>query len=411
MERINYHYWLTVLAAAGGIAWTGSACADAADALNFTVSQSVTRDDNIFRLSADADAQALIGSAERGDTFLNTHAGVQFDKLIGRQRLRAALNASRTRYDRFSRLNFDGKDINAGWNWEMGNRWRGEIAWSRNETLTNFSDLRSLVKNVNTSENRSFSANYQFHPDWLIGATAARALSGNSSLEQQTSSNETDTAEAVLQYVSGSQSSVALRLRRTDGRFPNGEVSAGRSIDNSYRQDDVEASATWHPSGVSRLDARLARVRRSYDDVPARAFSGATGQLAWAWTITGKTALNVTARREIGAGGSAGTSGILSSYTVTRTFSVSPTWMPTAKTSLQAAMERQVSSFQGDPVTIVSGGGQREDQLRVVSLSASYIPTTSLRFSASLRREQRESNTAGFSYRANVAFTSAQFSF
>lgn len=406
MERIDCRRRLAVLAAACGIAWAGGVRADAGDAFNFLVGQSVMRDDNIFRLPGGADAQTLIGSGERGDTVSTTYAGVYFDKLAGRQRLRASLNASHVRYGRFSRLDYDGTDLKGGWNWELGNRWRGEIAYSRSEVLTDFGDFRSPVKNVNIYQRLSYGANYEFHPDWSVGANVFRVRSDNSSPLRETGKYEADGAEAVVQFTPRGENYGALRLRRTDGAYPNREVTPGGLVDNSYRQDEIEGSLGWRPTWASRLDARIAGVRRSHDQVPVRDFSGATGRLSWDWLMIGSTRFNITARREIGA-----QDDILSSYVVTRGISLSPTWMPTARTSVQATLERRVRNYRGDPVAILSGIEKREDRLRVASLSASYAPATSLQFSVTLRREQRESNYAGLPYRANAAFANAQFSF
>ena len=361
------------------------------------------RDDNIFRLSDDVDVQALTGT--RGDTVATTSAGISLDKLVGRQTLRASLNASRARYARFSRLDHNGTNIKGNWSWVLGNRWYGEIAFTRSEALTNFGDFRSSVKNINTSERLSYSANYRFHPDWSLGASAFRGRSDDSSLLREASQYETTGTEAVVQFAR-SKNSGALRLRRTNGNYPNPEVTVVGLVDNSYRQDELEGSLGWQPTGASSFAARIARTQRSHKQVPLRDFSGVTGHLAWDWLISAKAQFNITMRRETGA-----QDDILSSYVVTRGVSLGPTWRPTAKTSVQATLEQQVRNYQGDPATALSGIEQREDRLRTASLSASYAPTKSLQLSMTLRHEQRESNFAGFPYRANIAFANAQFSF
>jgi exopolysaccharide biosynthesis operon protein EpsL len=379
--------------------------ADAADAFNFSISQSVMRDDNIFRLSDNADVQALTGASTRGDTVATAFAGISLDKLVGRQTLRASLDASHARYARFSRLDHDGTNIKGSWSCVLGNHWYGEIAFAHTEALTNFGDFRSSVKNINTSERVSYSANYRFHPDWSLGVSTFRVRSDDSSFLRAANQYETTGTEAVVQFAR-SNNSGALRLRHTNGNYPNPQVTPLGLVDNSYRQDEIEGSLGWQATGASSFAVRIAKVRRNHEQVPLRDFSGATGRLAWDWLISAKAQFNIAVWRETGA-----QDDILSSYVVTSGVSLGPTWRPTAKTSVKATIEQQVRSYQGDPATALSGIEQREDRLRIASLSASYVPIERLQLSMTLRHEQRESNFAGFPYRANIAFANAQFSF
>jgi len=397
---------LALLAAALGFAWAGGARADAADAFNFTVGRSLMRDDNLFRLSGDADAQALIGTRERGDTVATTFAGIRFDRTYSRQHLHARLDARQVRYGRFGFLDHDARDARAGWDWVLGRHFFGRIDWSRSESLTDFGDFRTPVQNINTHERRGGSAHFRLHPAWALGAGAFRIDSDNSSPLRATSRHAAEGREVVLLHTPRSGNQAALRLRRTDGRYPNRQFVAGSLVDNSFRQDELEGSLAWRPSGASRIEARLAGVRRSHDEVPARDYAGLTGKLAWDWTISGKTALNLTARREIGA-----QEDILSSYVVTRAISLGPTWTPTAKTLLQASAEWRQRDYLGDPVVGLAGLERRRDSLRIASLSATWAPIDALQLGLTLRRERRDSNFAGIPYRASTAFLSAQFSF
>lgn len=397
---------LAALAAACGIAWAGGAHADAADAFNFTVGRSLMRDDNVFRLSDDANAPALIGTRERGDSVSTTFAGIRFDRQYGRQRLSASADARQVRYDRFTLLDHDAKDLKAGWDWALGRHFFGRIAWSRSETLTDFGDFRSPVQNINTYEHRTWGAHFRLHPAWSIGANVFKASSDNSSPLRATSRFAADDREAVLQYAPRSGNALALRLRRTDGEYPNRQVVAGSLVDNSYRQDEIEGSVDWRPGGASRIDGRIAAVKRRHDEVPLRDFSGLAGRLAWNWTLTGKTALNVTLKREIGA-----QEDILSSYVVTDSVSLGPSWTPTAKTLVQASIEWRRRDYLGDPVASLAGIDKRQDRLRLASLSATWAPIDALQLGLTLRRERRDSNYASIPYRAGIAFFSAQFSF
>lgn len=406
MQRIYYRRWLPLLIATCSTAWVGSVRADEADVFNFKLNQSVMHDSNVFRLPDDANLQSLIGTGQRADTINITSVGVVMDKLLGRQRLHADLNASRVRYAQFNFLDYDGSDIKGVWNWVLGNRWHGEIAFSRNESLTGFSDFRSPVKSLNTYQRLSYGANYWLHPDWSVGVSTFQATSDNSSELRETGKFEANGAEAVVEFTPRNGNSLALRLRRTEGDYPNREPTPNGLVDNSYSQDEIEGNLGYRLTGASRVDALVAGVRRNHKQVKVRDFSGVTGRVSWSWLMSGSTQLNITTRREIG-----GQDDILSSYVVTRGIGLGATWMPTAKTSVQAIAERRVRDYLGDPVAILSSIEKRKDRLNVVSLSVSYTPITSLKLSMTLSNEERESNYDGFPYRDKVVIANAQFTF
>lgn len=398
--------WLGAAVAACAMAWAGGVRADAGDAFNFSIGQSVLRDDNVFRLAPDANAQRLLGAASRGDNISTTSAALRFDRPVALQRLYANLGVSRVRYGRFTHLDHDSQNLSAGWDWALGSHWRGTFAWSRNEALSDFGEIRSTGKNIATYERASFSAGYQFHPEWTAGAVVFRNTGDNSSAARATATFEANGAEAFLEHATGRGSAIALLARRTDADYPNQEAVNSGLVDNSYRQDEIEARGAYRAGGASRFDLRLAQVWRKHEQAPARDFAGASGKLSWDWQLNGKSALNVSAWREIGARGD-----VLASYVVTRAISVLPSWQPTPKTLLQLGLERLALDYRGDPVAILSGIEKREDRLRLWSFSAGYSPITNLQLSLSLRRERRASNYAGMPYRANGATLSAQFDF
>ncbi|MDO9272728.1 MAG: hypothetical protein Q7T94_06905 [Rugosibacter sp.] len=407
MQSINnYRRWLPLLVATCSTAWVGGVRANEADVFNFNLNQSVMRDSNVFRLPDDASLPPQISTGQRADTITVTSVGVVMDKLLGRQRLHADLNASRVRYAQFNFLDYDGSDIKGVWDWVLGNRWHGEVAFSQNKSLTGFSDFRSPVKSLNTYQRLSYGANYWLHPDWSVGVSMFQAKSDNSSDLRETGKFEANGAEAVAKFMPRNGNSLALRLRRTEGDYPNREPTPNGLVDNSYSQDEIEGNVGYRLTGASRVDALVAGVRRNHKQVKVRDFSGVTGRLSWSWLMSGSTQFNITTRREIGA-----QDDILSSFVVTRGIALGATWMPTAKTSMQASVERRVRDFLGDPVAILSSIEKRKDRLNVASLSVSYAPMTSLKLSMTLSNEERESNYSGFPYRDKVVVANAQFSF
>jgi exopolysaccharide biosynthesis operon protein EpsL len=383
-----------------------SARADEGDTLNFGLAASRTLDDNVFRLAPTTDPNLAIGSPEKGDTSTATTLSIAVDKTLGRQRLKLDTHFSTVRYERFKLLNHEPSDLKAVWQWQFGNRLRGELSASHRQSLSGFGDFRTPVKNIVTNESGYGSLYLKVGADWEAFASATRSEATNSNGAQLTSNSRTEAMETGLRHTSGSGNWLSLRLRHLDAPYPNLQLAAGTRVDNSFRQNDIEADGAWQLTGASRINGRIGRTQRRHAQVSARDYSGATGRISWDWQPTGKTLINLAAKREIG-----GNSDEIATYVVTRRLAFAPSWTPTAKTRLQLSLERSQRSFAGDPGFILGALPKREDNIRTASLSASYAPHRSLLFSVSLQDDRRDSNYAGLPYRDRTTYLSAQFSF
>jgi len=380
--------------------------ADTSDVLNFTIGESVMFDDNIFRLSPDTPSLLAIGSSERGDRVINTSAGVTFDKRISRQQFQVDANFNQARYNRFSFLDYNGKDLKATWNWELAGHYFGLLRKTRSDSLTSFGDFRSPVKNVVTYDTTYASANWQLHPDWLISVSTTKTDGVNSSAKNTISNYESKALETGFRYTPRSNNSLGIKLRHTDAGYPNRQVVSGYNIDNTYRQDEVEADVVWQLTGLTKLSGYISNLRRRHQEAPNRNYSGPTGRIELDWFATGKATLNLAVRQDLSA-----TDAALASYVLTRAVSITPTWTPTAKTSVQAMLERRQRRYQGDPTPIFSNTEKQTDKIKTLSLNISYQPVSAVQLGLSLRSEQRDSNITGSSYRDKLANLSVQFKF
>lgn len=383
-----------------------AARADRGDVVNFSVAASQAHDDNVFRLAPTTDPLLAIGSPEKSDTTTTTTVGVTVDKTLGRQRLKLDTQLGAVRYRRFRLLDHEPNQIDATWQWQFGNRLHGELSGSRKQSMSGFGDFRTPVKNIKTLDSRNGSIYLRFGADWEGFVGAVRGVSENSNAAQITGDSRTETTETGLRYGPASGNWLRWKLRQTDARYPNQQFTAGGRVDNSYLQRDIETDGSWQLSGASRVSGMIGQSRRHHDDVPARDYSGPTGRIAWDWQPTGKSMLNVTARRSL-----SGNSDDVANYVVTRGLVVAPSWYPTAKTVVQLSLERSRRDFGGDPGFILTTAPKREDDIRATTLSASYAPHRALSLSLSVRDEKRDSNIAGLAYRDRTTYLSAQFSF
>lgn len=397
----------------GLVVFIGIAClhgagalADAGDTLNFGLAVSRTHDDNVFRLAPTTDPNLAIGFPDKGDTSTTTTFSLAADKTLGRQRLKLDARLSTVRYQRFDLLNHEPSDLKAAWLWQFGNRLRGELSASYRQSLSGFDDVLIPVKNIATNESGFGSLFLRVGADWEAFVSTARIETTNSNGARRASSSSTETIETGLLYSPASGNWLNLRLRHVDASYPNLQFAAGNRVDNSYRQNDIGVDGAWQLSGASRIDGRIGQTRRFHDEISARDYSGVTGRAALNWQLTGKTLLNLSAKREI-----EGSSDQIATYVLTHRLKFAPSWTPTAKTRIDLSLERSRRNFAGDPGFILTALPKREDTIRTAIVSASYAPHRSLLLSISLRDEKRDSNYSRLAYDDRTTDISAQFSF
>ena len=398
------------------------AFADEGDAFNFFVGQTITYDDNLFRISDSVDDKGLqdqIGGTRRSDTVSTAYAGVTFDKLLSRQKLHADLSYNINRYSRFSALDYNGLRANANWGWQLGNYLKGILSYERNRKLIDFGSLssneRGSVRDINTYDRLYASADWWFHPAYSVGAGYSHVNSSYSSVRRQASEYDADAVELNAKFQPKTGNLIGMSLRQTKGNYPNrqpapltGAVLA--TVDNSFDQTDSEVNGDWRLTGQSRVLGRLGYTTRKHDQVQQRDFSGITGRLTYNWALEGKTNINFTLRREIGA-----VDDIDAAYVLTNGITLNPVWYPTSKVSLSAKYDWSKRRYEGDPFGLLGsnlvGLSVRKDNVNTVSVSGAYLPLRNLQLSLTLQRERRTSSRELADYKDSLASLSAQFSF
>jgi exopolysaccharide biosynthesis operon protein EpsL len=370
------------------------------DPLALTLGRTTSRDDNVFRVPTNYGPIA--------DTITSSFVGMSLDERYSRQAVHLDLQGSSNRYARLAALDYDGYRGTAQWVWQMGGNLSGDLTWNRSQTLSSFADLRFTHRNINVADSRSINAAYAIHPDWSAYLRTTSATYTNSAAVNLISDLTTKSFELGLQYSGAQGNQAGIHMRTTDGRYPNRELLTGalNLVDNSYREEVLESTFAWVPSGVNRLTASLGYLQRKHVDVPQRNFTGPIGNISWDWMLTGNTTINASASRQLGA-----QEYILSNYQVTRALAFGPRWSPTAKVSVEARLERILRAYAGDPRFIVGNFAEPSDATTASNLSLQYAPAQFLQLALSIRREQRTSSNAASEYDSNVTTVTAQFKY
>ncbi len=380
------------------------------DRLELFAAQTLTRDDNVFRLSSGLDPAAALGSSSRGDTYSTTSFGFNLDVPVSRQRFQGGVTWNKTRYDRFSFLNWDGHQGRGIWLWQVGNDISGRLGYTETSILASLANVQSGVQsstpNLLTVQRAFFNAEYRLTPRWRLRGEAGRLKLSNEALERQVNNSSTDSVDLTVSYVTPVSNQIGLSVRVDDGRLPNRELVAGDLFDNSYRQQNVAAVTEWTLTGSSHVSARVGSLRRSYAQLPQRDFEGSTFQATYDWRPTGKFTLTAAAQKDIST-----IEQVNIGYVLVKGVALRPTLRLTDKVNIAGTFEYSNREYRSDPVLVLGIVPNRADRVRSAAVTVSYRPIRTVTLQMALLHETRSSTAAFGDYAANVVSVTARLGF
>ena len=381
------------------------------DVLQTHVSARSVRDSNVFRLSRNADTQALLGTGHRSDVINTLEAGINVDLPVSRQRFLLDATIARDWYDRFSFLNNTYKQAAGTWQWEAGNQWSGDLGATYKDTLSSFNLLQTTVRDEVEQKRQFFNAGYKFHPDWQIHGGAETYTLRRSLLNNR--NRDEDVGKLGVRYTSAAKNYIDLEARYIDASLPNHSaditvpatlgttpiVITGTALSNDYTQSELNGELDWKFS-KSHINAKLGYVRRRHKELDVVDFSGTSERVTYDWAATGKTSVGFSVYRELRS-----LEDLLVSYAVVKGVSVSPSWAPTAKVSLRGRFAFEKVDFRGDPAVAAGTAILREDIVRSARLTVGYMPIQNTELTLEYENQSRTSTRelADFKYNSIMA--------
>jgi len=360
-------------------------------------------DDNLRKFSSASQAELATGSRNTADTSLLTGVGIILDKQISRQTLYADLSVTKTKFDRNSFLDNDGKRFLGRWDWRIGNYWKGRLEASHQESMVPFGDFRGNSLNLLTQDSTVLDVIRSLHPRWQLRGTVRRNEAEYSDVSQRAANLTEYTQEAELDYLSPTKSMVGLVYRHTRGDRPQRQRLGLIDVDNSYDENSLKLNVDWNYSDQTRLQVLAGWVERKHDDFSERDFRGWNGRANFNWSITSKTSMNASMWREANA-----QSFVTSSYTLNKGVDVGGAWNATSKIALQASYRYETIDFVGDAF---SANNDREDTRKVSTISLSYRPILALRLNSYVSRNVRNSSQSAFEFESTAMGLTAQYEF
>lgn len=372
---------------------------------------SAMHDDNLFRLSDDADTTATLGSDERSDTYRTVEAGVDVSAQVSRQRFSAHGSVNETRFSRYTFLDYEGGRGQLRWDWVVGSDLQGRVGYDYSRSLASL-DTQDVERNIRAEQLAYAEGDYRFSSKWRVRAGAGDRDLDNSAVTKQALDTRAVSTDVGLHYLvpadnAGSELNfIGVRLRVTDGDYPNPETIAGTIVDNSYDETETGVVAGWRFPGMSHAQAFVGYTDRRHEQFPERDYQGVTGRMTFGWQVSAKTIVNLSAWRELTVADD-----ISPAYVLAEGAQLGPDWSITPKTTLKARVAWETRTYRGDPSLVVAPTDTRVDELESLRLAVEYAPVSAARIGLSWKTGTRDSNRplTDYKYNSIAATLSAHF--
>lgn len=388
----------------GDPAW---GAADPTDIFQPNFTETLSYDDNLFRLTDNANPIVTANTGKRWDIINRVAAGLKIEYPWKRQSLIFDGNLGYQSYTNHGYLDNVNGFANGKWKWQLGNDWDGLMSYGYQRAIGGFTNTGFFGKDMISNYTALFDINYWFNPSWRINGQYLWLDSQHSAEQRQFLDLVANTGSGGIYYQSSAfkDSYLGLRYRHSDGFQPHRQVDALTLIDNSYTDDEVVLDSLWKPSGKSQLQGNIGWLRRTQPDFPQRDFQGAIWRLDYLWTPTHLTQLELTTYRQLRS-----FQDLTASYIVVDGVSFAPGWSATEKISLHARLTWELWSYQGNPSTVF-GGKTREDNFWSEQLVVSYQFIRNAEASLTYQAAQRTSNYPNQSFQDNMVFASLSLKF
>ncbi len=385
---------------------TSNLCAEGIVNFRPTIGVDTTYDDNVYRFSNPAQAEAIIGTSSTSDTILRTELGLAVDLRLSRQLISVTGNISKSQYNRFDQLNNDVKSLGLVWDWQLGNYFFGEVGFSDAEVFSGFNELRTASINIRNDKQRYATANWQLHPNWIANINASYSSSENSLAVFDFFNNEYDALQAGVQYANLRGTQLGLAYRNSTRYYKNNGIDRLVFFGDENNKKELILNAAWVPTPKFRISTRFSKVDLEYNNLefsnilPKRSFSGLNKRIRVDYLTSAKTSIGFTVYDEIFE-----VEELSSTFLKYKGIAINPSWKPTDKLNLTASWEIINRDFLGDSgISSVNSLLllNRDDKTDSKSISLTYLPTRKSLISLTYTGADRKSNVDAFSYEFNM---------
>jgi exopolysaccharide biosynthesis operon protein EpsL len=388
---------LALALAAAGPAWAGPS-----DALHVYGGLGYFYDDNLFRL----DDAAPGYDQQRSDSARQSVVGVLFDKTYGRQRIQAQGKLSKVAFSHFNQLDYDGKDFQGTWNWQLASHLEGSLGATYAQTLAPYTDFQSRERNLRVQRRQFVDAAWRMDPSWRVRGAASRDKYTYELSVQRYNDRTEDALEAGFDYLPRSGSTAGLVVRRLSGKYLNQRILAGAVRDDDYEQDELKARVLWRATPILTVQGSAGYAKRKNAESGPHDVDGFNGRVTVSYNPRVKLRINSSVWREFSP-----IENFYYTFSLNNGASLGASWDASAKVRVDANLSLEQRSYEGRLLN--NSPEDLSDTLRQATVGATWSPLQTVQFSTSFIHQDRSGAQflGNGSFKANTVSVNANAQF
>lgn len=355
--------------------------ADAGNLLQPFVSESLTYDNNLFRISEDRPPGAQL---KTGDFINKASIGGRIHKALSRQIFDLDLQVDDNRYAANNQLDNVSTKDSAVWLWQVDHDWTGRLGAEYSRSLAGFENTQFFSLDLLDRPAYYFDIRYQLNSKFRFDAGWRKSDTSHSAAARQNQNIESQTSHGGVTFLTSKGNSLGVEYAHTDARFPLRQLSFGvGAVDIAYQENLARALFKYDYSPKLHFEGQAGYLMRSHPNLPQTDYQGEIWRIGMTWMPTAKTIVAVSTWHELAA-----FTELASNYYISEGVSFTPSWNITNKIVLsgQARMETQNHS------------GVRKDELFSSQVNVSYAPVHCAELNLAYQFYQRDSNRQSYSY-------------
>lgn len=372
------------------------------DALHLYADVGYGHDDNLLRVPDNSPGF----DNQRADSWWEREGGLVFDKTYSLQRIAIVAKVSKYNFDHFKQLDYDGKDVQANWFWQVGNHLEGKAGYTYEQTLAPYTDFASDQRNLRRTRSEYAEGAWRFHSSWRVRTGFQRDKYDYELVEQRFNDRTEDASELELDFLPRSGNTVGLVARHVKGHYPYPRPINGAFQNDDFTQDELKARVKWTVTGSSSIDALVGYTQRDQPSYGPGKVSGFAGKVNLTYQPRGKMTYTASLWRDF-----APLESTLVSYTLNDGAAVGAQWDASAKIHVNADFSAERRNYSARQA--LGSTGDLSDSIRTASLRATWAPRPTLQVTAGMAHQASTGSptigTASFKSNSVTLTASAQF--
>ena len=340
-------------------------------------------DDNLFRVPQGQ----LQLDPTLADSWWQREVGVTIDKTFSRQRILLSGQLSKYDFIHFKQLDYDGKDLQATWFWELGNHFMGKLGFAYDQVLAPYTDFQSTERNLRHSHKGFIDGIWRFHSAWQLRAGLQRDTFSYELQSQQLNNRAENASEVELTFLARSGSTIGIVARHLTGRYPSLRPIDNALMSDDFSQDELKGHILWLASGSTSIEAFLGKTSRSQPSVAIGKTTVFTGRVKAAYQPHGALTYYAVAWRNFEP-----LESTLVNYSLNNGATIGTQWDVTSKIKVNANETYEKRNYIAQ--TGFAASGSLRDVIRSTSLSATLTPLSTLNISGAVVRDSRSGSLA-----------------